>query len=75
MQYKPLLLVGPSGVGKMTLIDAVLSNYGDLFERKRSVTTRPTRQIEKAEKNFIFKTPEEFSSMKKANAFIECREK
>jgi len=33
-------LVGPSGVGKRTLLEAILTKYGDLFEKKKSVTTR-----------------------------------
>jgi guanylate kinase len=57
LKEKPLIIVGPSGVGKMTLIDAVLEKFGQLFERKRSVTSRAKRDIEKAEKNFIFVSP------------------
>ena len=51
LKNKPLILVGPSGVGKMTLIDNILTQYGDLFERKKSYTTRPKREgtLEKAE--------------------------
>lgn len=43
LKFKPLILVGPSGVGKMTLIDAVLKKFGQLFECKRTTTTRPKR--------------------------------
>ena len=57
LKEKPLIIVGPSGVGKMTLIDAVLEKFGQLFERKRSVTSRAKRDIDKAEKNFIFVSP------------------
>ena len=50
---KPLILVGPSGVGKRTLIDLVLQQYGDIFDRKRSVTTRAVRENnEKSQENF-----------------------
>ncbi len=59
----------------MTLIDAVLEKFGQLFERKRTVTTRPKREIEKAEKNFIFVTIEEFKKMETAGAFIETRQR
>ena len=52
---KPLILVGPSGVGKRTLIDLVLQQYGDIFDRKRSVTTRAVRENnEKSHENFAF---------------------
>jgi len=67
--------VGPSGVGKMVLINAILENYGTLFERKRSVTTRAKRQIEKADHNFIFVTEDKFKEMNAAKAFIESRQK
>ena len=70
-----MILVGPSGVGKKILIDAVLKNFGSLFERKKTVTSRPKRQIEKAEHNYIFVSQEEFKKMQAANAFIESREK
>ena len=59
----------------MTLIDTVLKKFGMLFERKMSVTTRPKRQIEKAEGNFLFVSVEEFKKMQAAGSFIECREK
>ena len=59
----------------MTLIDAVLEKFGQLFERKRSVTSRAKRDIEKAEKNFIFMSPEDFKKMEAAGAFIETRQK
>ena len=50
---KPLILVGPSGVGKRTLIDHVLLQYGDIFARKCSVTTRAMRvNNEKSKENF-----------------------
>ena len=58
---KPLILAGPSGVGKRTLIDLVLQEYGDIFDRKKSYTTRPIRDgNEKAQENYYFITPEEF---------------
>ena len=52
LQYKPLIVVGPSGVGKNFLIAEALKKYGNLFELKRTVTTRPEQQIEKARENF-----------------------
>jgi len=61
---KPLILVGPSGVGKRTLIDHVLQQYGDIFDRKRSVTTRAVRaNNEKSQENFTFVEPAEFQRM------------
>ena len=48
LKYKPLILVGPSGVGKGTLIAEILKKYGGLFERKISYTTRQKKSFEKA---------------------------
>jgi guanylate kinase len=42
-------MVGPSGVGKSTLIEHVLKKYGDLFERKVSFTTRSKKPYEKSD--------------------------
>ena len=74
LKNKPLILVGPSGVGKRTLIDLVLKEYGDIFERKRSYTTRSKRgENEKAMENYIFVSEDEFKNMVSQNAFIESR--
>ena len=57
----------------MTLIDFILEQYGDLFERKKSYTTRAKRggTLEKAEQNFHFIEDEEFQKMIADGAFIE----
>ena len=74
LKNKPLILVGPSGVGKKTLIDYILGQYGDLFERKKSYTTRARRgeNLEKSEENFNFISEEEFQQMMSGNEFIEA---
>lgn len=66
-QYKPLILVGPSGVGKHTLVKEAIKKYGNLFELKKSVTTRKPRDIEKAVDNFHFVSGEEFQTMVDSN--------
>ena len=38
---KPFIMVGPSGVGKGTLLSRVLEKYEGIFEKKISHTTRP----------------------------------
>ena len=55
------------------MIDFILQRYGDLFERKRSYTTRAKRgpNLEKGEENFIFISDEEFEKMKANGEFIE----
>ena len=68
--------MGPSGVGKHTLIELVLEEYGDIFARKKSTTTRPKRpNNEKAEYNFNFTNEREFERMVAAKEFIEYRER
>ena len=41
--YKPLIIVGPSGVGKSTLINHLTSKYPDRFGFSISYTTRAPR--------------------------------
>ena len=55
------------------MIDYILQRYGDLFERKKSYTTRAKRgeNLEKGEQNFIFISDEEFEKMKANGEFIE----
>ena len=72
---KPLILVGPSGVGKDTLVKEILKKYGSLFERKKSYTTRPPKNNEKTPDNFYFVSVDEFQKMAQNDEFIEYREK
>jgi guanylate kinase len=76
LKYKPLIVVGPSGVGKSTLTEVVLAKYGGLFERKISYTTRPKKEKskEKGEHHYHFTTKEDFmrvSSKRNIYAFVE----
>ena len=76
MQSKPLIVVGPSGVGKKTLIQAVIDKYGDLFQKKRSYTTRKPRNGEDVSKApFNFVSEDQFKKMVAEKQFIEHREK
>ena len=76
LQSKPIIIVGPSGVGKRTLVTSVLEKYGDLFERKKSVTTRNLRTGEDPDNcNFKFVSMEEFNKMVAEKKFIEYKEK
>jgi guanylate kinase len=73
LKYKPLIVVGPSGVGKATLIRAILAKYGDLFEKKKSHTTRAKRVNEEKLSTFYFINDEEFTKMEKSKDLIESR--
>ena len=44
MRGKPVIVVGPSGVGKNTLVQGVLKKYDGIFEKKMSCTTRPRKE-------------------------------
>ncbi len=70
LKYKPLIIVGPSGVGKGTLVNEIINKYGGLFERKKSYTTRPKKGYEKTE-NYYFITKEDFMRRVEKNEFVE----
>jgi guanylate kinase len=71
LKYKPLIMVGPSGVGKNTLREKILAKYGGLFEHKISYTTRPSKSIEKKKENYYFITREEFMKRVEKQEFVE----
>jgi len=70
-------VVGPSGVGKGTLINEILKKYGALFEKKISYTTRAKKAFEKGENNYYFITKEEFMRVSTTHnySFVESRKK
>lgn len=63
LRGKPFILVGPSGVGKQTLLNEILKKYEGIFEKKVSYTTRPQKKIEKAGKNYYLISKEEFQKV------------
>ena len=63
LRGKPFILVGPSGVGKNTLLKRVLERYEGIFEKKISYTTRPVKKIEKEGKNYYHISREEFQKV------------
>jgi guanylate kinase len=60
LKYKPLIVVGPSGVGKGTLVNGILKKYGSLFEQKISYTTRQKKGYEKSQGSYNFISKEDF---------------
>jgi len=58
--YKPLVMVGPSGAGKGTLINELRKVHKDSFGFSVSYTTRKPRQGEKDGVDYFFVTKEEF---------------
>ena len=69
--YKPLVLVGPSGAGKGTLIDAITKAHPDKFGFSVSYTTRQPREKEVDGVAYHFITREQFEKMIEADEFIE----
>ena len=66
-----VVLSGPSGVGKSTLLRRLLTDFSALIP-SISVTTRPPRTGEKPGVDYHFLSPGEFETAKKADRFIEC---
>ena len=71
--YKPLVVVGPSGVGKGTLIKFITTktNHKDLFCFSVSYTTRQPRKGEIDGVHYNFVTPERFNKMAQEDQFVE----
>lgn len=63
--------MGPSGVGKNTLKNAILKKYGGLFEAKISYTTRHVKGIEKKKEAYYFISREEFTKRVEKGEFVE----
>jgi len=68
---KPVVIAGPSGVGKGTLIAMLTEEYPDKFNVSVSHTTRQPRPGEKHGVNYFFVTREQFEADLKAGKFIE----
>ena len=62
LRGKPFIIVGPSGVGKNTLVQEILKKY-EFFEKKVSYTSRPEKKIKKAGKNYKLISREEFEKV------------
>jgi guanylate kinase len=67
----PLVIAGPSGVGKGTLIKNLLDNFPEYFGFSVSHTTRLPRPGEVDGQHYHFVTKGEFEGMVKRNEFIE----
>ena len=71
---KPLLILGPSGVGKDTIINMLLEKYPEIFYKLPSYTTRDIRKGEIDGKDYFFITKEEFQVMKDENKLFGIQE-
>ena len=70
-QNKVLVVVGPSGVGKDTLMQKVFDKHPNVFKKGVTHTSRKMRNGEKEGYNYYYVTEEEFLKMKDEDKFVE----
>lgn len=72
---KPLIVVlsGPSGVGKSSIVEKLLKSHRDLVESV-SATTRKRRTGERNGRDYFFLSRDQFRNKKKNREFIETAE-
>jgi guanylate kinase len=68
---EPLVLVGPSGVGKGRLVRALLGDYSKFFRKIITHTTRRPRPTELDGVNYHFVTADMFREMVSSDSFLE----
>jgi guanylate kinase len=71
LRYKPIIIVGPSGVGKSTLISHLTQKHPNKFGFSVSYTTRAPREGEVHGKNYFFIDKSQFQEMIEKDDFIE----
>ena len=62
---KPCMIIGPSAVGKDTMINKLIKKYPEKIYKLPSYTTRPIRENEKEGVDYYFVTQEVFDKMEK----------
>lgn len=71
-ERKPLVICGPSGVGKGTTIAGLLKQFPQVFAQSKSFTTRKPREDDKFTNKYLFVSKEEFLEKKqKHGEFLE----
>ncbi len=73
MKGKLLVVSGPSGVGKGTIVKSIVARREDVVESV-SCTTRPPREGEEDGKHYFFLTRAEFERRIAENGFLEYDE-
>ncbi|KAF8636430.1 hypothetical protein AX17_003612 [Amanita inopinata Kibby_2008] len=71
---RPLVLSGPSGVGKSTLLQRLFNEFPDRFGFSVSHTTRDARPGETHGKQYYFVARQKFKDLIREGAFIEHAE-
>lgn len=67
----PVIISGPSGVGKGTVVEELINEHKDKLISSVSVTTRSPRVNEVDGTDYFFKTKEEFQELIAQNQFLE----
>ena len=70
-EMKILVIVGPSGVGKDTLMNKILDKYKGKFKKAVSYTSRKKRPGEREGYNYHYVTKEEFLKLIEENKMVE----
>jgi THO complex subunit 1 len=68
---RPIVISGPSGVGKGTLITLLVERHQKVFGREASHTTRQRREDEVHGQHYFFITKDEYDVMRDGDQFIE----
>ena len=71
---KLVVLSGPSGVGKSTLLRRLFERFPTRLRLSVSATTRSPRPGEQEGVDYYFLSPEDFAQRREAGKFLECFE-
>jgi len=71
---KPLMILGPSAVGKDTMINRLKARFPESVYKLPSYTTRPKRNGETEGVDYFFVTKEEFSKLKNEGKLFGIQE-
>ncbi|CAE1290444.1 E2.7.4.8 [Acanthosepion pharaonis] len=71
---KPVVISGPSGVGKSTLLEQLMKEFPNSFAFSVSHTTRKPRKGEENGKHYHFVSHEAFQDLVSKNGFLEYTE-
>lgn len=69
-----VVISGPSGVGKSTVVPMIMQRLAGKLERSISATTRKPRPGEQNGVDYYFMEPEEFARRREAGEFLETVE-
>ena len=68
---RPIVISGPSGVGKGTLLKMLMDKHPKVLGKKASHTTRPPREGEVNGQQYYFVTKEQYDVMRDGDEFLE----